>query len=171
MMIQKSGLSAASRPPTSPRPARTRSTIALSSVSGSEKNCGACGTRAPPRTPCMARLPPAGVGLRRAAAYSSAGRPRGASSGGAAQRQRLVRQHGLGDDAAGFLDIELVARDEIAAIRDDRVGVLHQLQALVNVVLVQPHALADDLENVEDTERPFALMRAKLAMVRVIDRN
>src|ERR1700733_10194031 len=53
----KSGCSAASRSPTLPMAVRTRSTVALSSVSGSEKNCGACGTSAPPRTPFISSPP------------------------------------------------------------------------------------------------------------------
>ena len=39
------------------------------------------------------------------------------------------------------------------------------------VVVVQAHAGADDVENIDDTERPVALVRAQLAMVDVIDRD
>src|SRR5262249_45103795 len=49
-MIQRSGLSARSRSPISAATARTCSTFALSSVSGMVKNCGACGSMAPPTT-------------------------------------------------------------------------------------------------------------------------
>src|SRR5262245_54954 len=49
-MIQRSGLSARSRRPTSAATARTCSTLALSSVSGMVKNCGAWGSIAPPMT-------------------------------------------------------------------------------------------------------------------------
>src|SRR5215813_3719302 len=49
-MIQRSGLSARSRSPMSAATARTCSTFALSSVSGMVKNCGACGSIAPPMT-------------------------------------------------------------------------------------------------------------------------
>src|ERR1700722_8956172 len=49
-MIQRSGSSARSRAPISAATARTRSTLVLSSVSGSVKNCGAWGSIAPPTT-------------------------------------------------------------------------------------------------------------------------
>src|SRR5579863_9324583 len=49
-MIHRSGSSASSLLPTSAATARTCATSALSSVSGMVKNCGACGSMAPPIT-------------------------------------------------------------------------------------------------------------------------
>jgi hypothetical protein len=49
-IIQRSGLSARSRRPISAATSRTCVTTALSSVSGMVKNCGACGSMAPPIT-------------------------------------------------------------------------------------------------------------------------
>src|SRR5580692_3720564 len=49
-MIQRSGLSARRRLPRSAATSRTWATSALSSVSGMVKNCGACGSMAPPIT-------------------------------------------------------------------------------------------------------------------------
>jgi hypothetical protein len=49
-MIQRSGSSARSRLPMSAATSRTWATSALSSVSGMVKNCGACGSMAPPMT-------------------------------------------------------------------------------------------------------------------------
>src|SRR5580704_17587671 len=49
-MIQRSGFIALSLSPISRATARTRSTFALSSVSGMVKNCGAWGNIAPPMT-------------------------------------------------------------------------------------------------------------------------
>src|SRR5436853_544455 len=49
-MSHKAGSSALSRPPISFATALTRSTVARSSVSGIVKNCGACGSIAPPIT-------------------------------------------------------------------------------------------------------------------------
>ena len=60
---------------------------------------------------------------------------------------------------------------QVSAFRDDLVGILRDLELLVAVVLMQPHALADDFEDIDDTEWPVALVRAKLAMIRMINRN
>jgi hypothetical protein len=49
-MIRRSGFRAFSRAPMSAATARTRSTLALSSVSGMVKNWGACGSIVPPIT-------------------------------------------------------------------------------------------------------------------------
>ena len=61
--------------------------------------------------------------------------------------------------------------DQRAAFRDDHVGVLHDLQLLEAVGLVQPHAVADNLQNIDDMERPVALVGAQFAVIGVIDRH
>jgi hypothetical protein len=55
---------------------------------------------------------------------------------------------------------QAVDRDQIAAFRDDLVGILHDLELLVAVLPMQSHALADHFEDVDDAERPVALVRA-----------
>ena len=62
-------------------------------------------------------------------------------------------------------------RDQILAFGDDLVGILHQLELFVAVLPAQPHALADDFEDVDDAKRPVAFMRAQFAMIGVIDRD
>ncbi len=54
---------------------------------------------------------------------------------------------------------------------DDRVDVLQHLEPLEVIVVVDAHAVADDLQQVHDPERIVALVRAQLAMVGVIDRD
>jgi hypothetical protein len=39
------------------------------------------------------------------------------------------------------------------------------------IVPVQSHAFADEFENVDDAERPVALVRAELAMLGMVDRH
>src|SRR5258708_4022336 len=87
------------------------------------------------------------------------------------QRQRLVAEHGLDDDVAGFVGIERVLRDQVAAFGNDLVGVLHHLEVLVAIFPLQSHALTDDFENVDDAERPVALVRAEFARLGMIDRT
>ena len=70
-MIQRSGFSAFSFAPMSAATARTRATVALSSVSGMVKNCGACGSSAPPTT---VEIMVFSLSLRRTAAKLSANR-------------------------------------------------------------------------------------------------
>src|SRR5882724_2080789 len=72
--------------------------------------------------------------------------------------QRLVAEHGLDDDIAGLPGVERMPRDQIAAFGDDLVGILHDLELLVAVLPVQSHALADHFEDVDDAERPIALV-------------
>ncbi len=88
----------------------------------------------------------------------------------APQWQRLLLQHGP-DRRAGRLLIEAVLRDQIAAVVGDRVGVLQDLEPLEVIVPRKAHADADDLQEVHDTERVVALVRAELAVVGVIERD
>src|SRR5262245_63981841 len=62
-------------------------------------------------------------------------------------------------------------RDKVAAFGDDLIGISQDLELFETVILVQPHALADDFKDVDDTERPVALVRAQLAMIGMIDRD
>src|SRR5215475_12998468 len=61
--------------------------------------------------------------------------------------------------------------DQVAAISDNLIGILHDLQLLVAIVPMQSHAFADHFQDIEDAERPIPLMRAQLAMIGMIDRN
>ncbi len=56
-----------------------------------------------------------------------------------------------------------------ADIGQDGVDVLHQLQPLEQVGARQPHALADQFEEIDHLERPVAFVAAQLAMAGVID--
>jgi hypothetical protein len=85
------------------------------------------------------------------------------------QRKRLVAEQAGDDNAAGRPGIERMLCDQIRAVGDDLVGILHQLELLVAVLPVQPHALADDFKDVDDAKRPVALVRAQFAMVGMID--
>ena len=62
-------------------------------------------------------------------------------------------------------------RDEILAVSRDRLDVLQQLQPLEMVVVVNPHAFADDLQHIHDAEWIITLVRAQLAVVGMIDRD
>jgi hypothetical protein len=77
----------------------------------------------------------------------------------AAQRHRLLIEHRL-DRLARCVDVEAVLLDQIAAIGQDGVGVVQHLQPLEMIVMMQPHAGADDFKKVHDAERPIALVRA-----------
>ena len=51
----------------------------------------------------------------------------------------------------------------------DRIDVLHQLQALEQIGPGQTHALANEFEEIDHFERPVALMAAQFAMAGVVD--
>src|SRR5271155_5982960 len=57
------------------------------------------------------------------------------------QRQGLVGEHSLDDDVARFGGIDRVMGEQVGAVGDDLIGVLHHLQFLVAVVALQSHAL------------------------------
>ena len=59
----------------------------------------------------------------------------------------------------------------ILAIGENCVGVLHQLQPLEAVFVVQAHARADDFVQIENLERKVALVGAELAVVGVVERD
>ena len=67
--------------------------------------------------------------------------------------------------------VEAVAFHKVLAIGKDGVGVLHQLQPLEAVFVVQAHAQADDLVQIENLERKVALVGAELAVVGVVERD
>ena len=85
--------------------------------------------------------------------------------------QRLLVQHRLNHDIARYGGIDPIGRDHVPAVGYDGVGVLHDLEPLEMVVVVQAHAGADNVENIDDPERPVALMRAQFPMIDVVDRN
>jgi hypothetical protein len=74
----------------------------------------------------------------------------------------LVAEHAFGDDVASHHGIKRMPRNEVVAFSGDLFGILHQLELFVAVVVVQPHALADDFENIDDPKWPIAFMRAQL---------
>ncbi len=78
---------------------------------------------------------------------------------GPLQWQWLITKHATDDSTCG-VEIDAVPDDKIRRITDDGVDVLLDLDRLVDVVLMQPHAGANDIEDVENTERPIAFMRA-----------
>ena len=86
------------------------------------------------------------------------------------QRQRLLVEHRLDRRPRGR-DVEAMLRDEILAVGGDRVDVLHQLEPLEAIIVMQPHARADDLQHIHDPERIVALVRAQLAVIGMIDRD
>ena len=89
----------------------------------------------------------------------------------ALQGKGLVAEHRLDYDAASRFGVYRVSRDKVAAFGNDLIGILHNLELFKAVILVQPHTLADDFEDVDDTEWPVALVRAQLAMIGMIDRD
>src|SRR5262249_30807653 len=89
----------------------------------------------------------------------------------ALQGKGLVAEHRLDYDVASRFGVYRVLRDKVAAFGDDLIGILHDLELFEAVILVQPHALADDFEDVADTNRSIALVRGHLEMIRMIDRE
>jgi hypothetical protein len=59
----------------------------------------------------------------------------------------------------------------LRTLGDNLVGILHQLELFVAVARAQLHALADDFEHVDDTNRPVAFVRAEFAMIGMLDRD
>ena len=88
----------------------------------------------------------------------------------APQRRRLLIEHRL-DRRPRRCAVEAVALHQVLAIGEDGVGVLHQLQPLEAVFVVQAHAQADDLVQIENLERKVALVGAELAVVGVVERD
>jgi hypothetical protein len=61
--------------------------------------------------------------------------------------------------------------DQVAAFGHDLVSILHNLELLVTILLMEPHTLADHFEDVNYTEWPVAFASAQFAMIGMIDRN
>ena len=89
----------------------------------------------------------------------------------ALQWQRLVAQHPIDDHLARGVEIDAVALHQVGRVGDDRIDILLDLEILVMILLAEAHAFADDLENVDDLERPVAFVRAQLAVIGMIDRH
>src|SRR5262249_53772040 len=85
-------------------------------------------------------------------------------NGAATQGQRLIFQHPLDDDLAGGLGIEAMLSHEIAAVRNDGVGILHHFEMLVRILAIDSHAFAHDVQEIDNAERPVAFVGAKFAM-------
>src|SRR5712672_544736 len=92
------------------------------------------------------------------------------AAAGIPQGQRLLLEHRLDRLARGLL-VDMVMGEKVAGFRQDQVDVLQFLEPLELIVLAQSHALADELEHIDDTERKIALMRAQLAMIGVWTAN
>lgn len=88
----------------------------------------------------------------------------------APQRRRLLVEHRLDRGPRRFA-VEAVLGDEIGAIGEDGVGVLHQLQPLEAVFVVQAHAQAHDLVQIQNLERKVALVGAEFAVIGVVERD
>jgi len=86
------------------------------------------------------------------------------------QGQRLLVEHRLDRRPCGD-GIELVLRDQVLAVGRDRLYVLQHLEPLEAIVVVKPHAVADDFQHIHDAERIVALVRAQLAVVGMVDRD
>jgi hypothetical protein len=89
--------------------------------------------------------------------------------GRALERQRSVAKHALQNHTARHVSINPVLRNEVRGIHHDGVGILHHLEMLVAVVLPEPHGVSDNLEHVDDAERPVAFVRAQFAVIGVIN--
>ena len=64
-----------------------------------------------------------------------------------------------------------MCRHHVAALGQDQIGILGDLELFVAIMLGEPHAGADDFQDIEDLERPIALVCAELAVIRMIDRD
>src|SRR5215467_8835984 len=62
------------------------------------------------------------------------------------QRKGLVIKHSLDHNLTSRFGIDCVLRDEVSAFDDDLIGILHNLELLEAVMLIEPHTLADDFE-------------------------
>ena len=76
------------------------------------------------------------------------------------ERKGLVSKQRLGDDFASHDGVESMLGDQIVAFADDKIGVLGDLELLVAIMPVQTHARADNFQNIDDAERPIALVCA-----------
>jgi hypothetical protein len=76
------------------------------------------------------------------------------------QRQWLLVEHRFNHDFSRKHRIDAVGREHVLAVGNDGISILHDLQPLEMVVVVQTHAGADNVENIDDLEWPIALVRA-----------
>src|SRR6516162_3068544 len=73
-----------------------------------------------------------------------------AASAAGLERQRLVAEHRLHHDLARLVAIERMQRDQVGTFGNDLVGILQDLELLEAVVPLEPHARADEFEQVDD---------------------
>src|SRR5262245_3118189 len=85
------------------------------------------------------------------------------------QGNRLVLEHCFDYDVASCFRVDGVLGNQVTAFRDDQVGILYYLELLETVLLIQPHALTYDVKDIDNAERPVALVRAEFAMIGMID--
>jgi hypothetical protein len=78
----------------------------------------------------------------------------------------LLAEHGVGHHCPCNRQVKAMTGNRVSAIGDDRVSVLHDLQPLEMIGVMQAHALAEDLQNVDDSERPTASACFSRRMVR-----
>src|SRR5258708_2595327 len=78
----------------------------------------------------------------------------------ALQGKRLVAKQHLDHHVTRIVGIKRVLCDQVATVSDDLVGVLHDLELLVAIVPMQPHAFANHFKDIYDAEWPVALVRA-----------
>lgn len=60
---------------------------------------------------------------------------------------------------------------QVPTLVDDLVDVLHDLELLVAIVPIQPHAFTNHLKDIDDAEWPIALVCTQFAMIGMVNRN
>ena len=86
--------------------------------------------------------------------------------GCSAQRQRLIAEHRVDHNVPRDIGIERVGPDHVAALGQDQIGILRDLELFVAIMLGEAHAGADEFQDIDDPERPIALVGAELAVRR-----
>ena len=82
-----------------------------------------------------------------------------ASHATAAQAQRLLAQKRFLDHRPCCLAINAIAGEHLLAVIKDEICILLHLQPLEMIATFQPHAGADDIQDVDDGEGPITLVR------------
>src|SRR6185295_15916052 len=88
----------------------------------------------------------------------------------AAQRQGLLVQHGLHGEPRGRR-IEAMLCGEISAVSDNRVYVLHDLEALERILLMEANRLPNEFQYIDDPKRPVTLVRTEFAVIGVVNHD
>src|SRR4051812_14727215 len=61
--------------------------------------------------------------------------------------QRLITEHTVQDHSARGVGIKAMLGNQVGGILHDGVGILHHLEVFVVIILSEPHACTDDLED------------------------